>query len=92
MKQAPIDELLRRCSSIYKLAVISAKRAKELSEGAPKFIVTDLKKVTSIALEEIHQGKIACKPVEGEAPKGTRKAKERAKATEAVGAVKKKKA
>ena len=92
MKQAPIDELLKRCSSIYKLAVISAKRAKELSEGAPKFIDTDLKKVTSIALEEIHQGKIACKPADGEVPKGARKARERAKATEPVGAAKKKKA
>ena len=92
MKQAPIDELLKRCSSIYKLAVISAKRAKELSEGAPKLIRTDLKKITSIALEEIYQGRITCKPVEGDAPKGARKIKERAKTAEPVGAAKKKKA
>ena len=61
MKQAPIDELLKQCQSIYKLTVTAAKRAKALSEGSPKFIVSDMKKVTSLALEEIHQGKIACK-------------------------------
>ena len=82
MKQAPIDELVKQCHSIYKLVVIAAKRAKELSEGAPKFVTTDLKKVTSIALEEIHQGKIVCKPSEEEAREGTRKPKERAKSKE----------
>ena len=75
MKQAPIDELLKRCRSIYKLSVIAAKRAKELSEGAPKFISSDLKKVTSIALEEIQQGRIACKQLVEEEGKGSRKGK-----------------
>lgn len=86
MKQAPIDELLKRCSSIYKLVVISAKRAKELSEGAPKLVSTNLKKVTSAALEEIHQGKVLCRPVEGEERKGEPKTKERAKGKEAAAA------
>ena len=80
MKQAPIDELQKQCASIYKLVVIAAKRAKELSEGAPKLVRSDLKKVTSIALEEIHQGKVLCKPAEAEEEgrKGERKTKERA--------------
>ena len=82
MRQAPIDELVKQCGSIYKLVVISAKRAKELSEGAPKVVSIDLKKVTSLALEEIHQGKVLCKPAEGEEPKGERRTKERAKRKE----------
>ena len=82
MRQAPIDELVKQCGSIYKLVVISAKRAKELSEGAPKVVGTDIKKVTSLALEEIRQGKVLCKPAEGEAPKRERRTKERAKGKE----------
>ena len=80
MRQAPIDELLKRCHSIYKLTVMAAKRAKALSEGAPKFINTDMKKVTSIALEEIHQGKIACKIIgEEKARKGKGKSESKKK-------------
>lgn len=81
MKQAPIDELLKQCPSIYKLVVIAAKRARELNEGAPKLLQTDLKKVTSLAIEEVHRGAVLCKPVEGEEPerpaKGAGRAKER---------------
>ena len=82
MKQAPIDELLKQCSSIYKLVVIAAKRAKELNEGAPKLLQTELKKVTSLAIEEIHRGAVLCKPTEGEEPKSSTKTQERAKARE----------
>jgi len=58
MPGAPIDELMQHCQSMYKLVVIASKRAKALSEGAPKFVEADTKKVTSIALEEIRQGKV----------------------------------
>lgn len=78
MTQIPIEELLRQCPSIYKLVVIAARRAMELSEGAPKLIETDLNKVTGIALEEIRQGKVLYRPEEAKEAKGERKAKERA--------------
>ena len=58
MPSVPIDELMKQCQSMYKLVVIASKRAKGLAEGAPKFVQVDAKKVTSIALEEIRQGKI----------------------------------
>ncbi len=77
MTQAPIDELIRECHSIYKLVVIAARRAKELSQGAPKLIQGDLKKVTSLALEEIRQGKVRLKPTEEDA--APEKKKSRAK-------------
>lgn len=66
MMQAPIDELVKECHSIYKLVVMAARRAKDLSQGAPKLVQADLKKVSSVALEEIRQGKIRLKPVEEE--------------------------
>ena len=92
MRQAPIDELIKKSGSVYKLVVVASRRAKELAEGAPKLIDTDLKKVASIALEEIHQGKVICKMPEGEA--GAEPKKGRAKAAKAesvkVGSKKKK--
>ncbi len=58
MPTVPIDELMNHCQSMYKLVVIASKRAKALSEGAPRFVEVDAKKVTSVALEEIRQGKV----------------------------------
>ena len=57
-KPVPIDDMLKHCPSIYKLAVIAARRAKELAAGSPKLVDIDTKKITTIALEEIRQGKV----------------------------------
>ena len=61
MAQVPIEELLTRCGSVYKLVILAAKRAKELAEGSPPLVETPQKKVASIALEEITQGKVLYK-------------------------------
>jgi len=62
MAQVPIEELLKRCGSIYRLVILAAKRAKELAGGAPPLVESHHKKVTSVALEEILQGKVLYKP------------------------------
>lgn len=63
MNYLTIEDLLPRSGgSIYRLVRMAACRALELSEGKPCLISkpsTD--KVTSIALEEILQGKIEMK-------------------------------
>lgn len=83
MAQVPIEELLKRCGSIYRLVILAAKRAKEVAEGAPALVETESKKATSVALEEILQGKVLYKPDEtaGEKPgkKGRSKGKEEKK-------------
>ena len=83
MAQVPIEELLKRCGSVYKLVILAAKRAKELADGAPPLVDTSYKKATSIALEEIVQGKVLYKPLEDDTPAGKRsrgaKAKEEKK-------------
>ena len=61
MAQVPIEDLLKRCGSVYRLVILAAKRAKELSEGSPPLIDTHHRKATSIALEEILQGKVLYK-------------------------------
>ena len=62
---------------MYKLVVLAAKRAKEISDGAPPLVQMDNKKVTSIALEEIRQGKVLYKSEEAEGTRGARKSKGR---------------
>ena len=56
--QLSIDELLKKCPSVYGLALTASRRAKEIAEGAPRLIETDARKATSVALEEIARDKI----------------------------------
>lgn len=70
MAQVPIEELLKRCGSVYKLVILAAKRAKEIAEGSPVLIETPQQKATSTALDEILQGKVLYKVEAPEAPAG----------------------
>lgn len=57
-----IEKLMERCGSIYKLVIVAAKRALEISEGSPRLVETSLKeKPALIALREISEGKIGIK-------------------------------
>ena len=60
MAQQPIEELLPKSGySVYRLVRMAAIRALELADGKPQLIKTSsTDKLTSIALEEIYQGKI----------------------------------
>lgn len=58
MAYIPIEKLLRGTLNIYKLVMAVAKRATQLSEGAQPLIETSSKKITTIALEEIAEGKV----------------------------------
>ncbi len=73
MTQVAIEELLKKTGSVYKLVILAAKRAKELAEGAPPLIETSQRKVTSIALEEILQGRVFNKADEAETGAAGRK-------------------
>ena len=54
----PIEPLLEKIGSIYKLVIVAARRALELNEGAPRLVETDAKaKPSTIALAEIAAGK-----------------------------------
>ena len=64
MSYFPIEELLKHTDSIYKLVILASKRALELNEGAPKMVEKDFaKKLTTIALQEIAQGKVGYREV-----------------------------
>lgn len=73
MAQVPIEELLKRCGSVYRLVILAAKRAKEIADGAPPLVDISQRKVTSIALEEILHGKVLYKTDAAEAEQAGRK-------------------
>lgn len=60
-KPASMENLLDKTGSVYKLVILASKRALELNEGSPKLTETNSKKVTTIALDEIRDGKISMK-------------------------------
>ncbi len=63
MSYVPIQDLLSKTGSIYKLVVLASKRALELNNGARKLVEEDGEKVSTIALEEIAQGKVKMQKV-----------------------------
>jgi len=62
MQYFPIDELLNKTGSAYKLVILAARRAIELNEGAARLVDVPLDtKNSSVALKEIIDGKISYK-------------------------------
>ena len=54
-----LEKVFSKSKSKYKLVILAAGRALELSEGSPRLIEGDSKRKPSvIALEEIAQGKV----------------------------------
>lgn len=82
MAQVPIEDLRRRCSSVYKLVLLASKRAKEIADGSPVLVESPKRKVTSLALEEIVEGKVSYKegvPEEDSGKRSRKAAKEERK-------------
>ncbi|MBF0490817.1 MAG: DNA-directed RNA polymerase subunit omega [Candidatus Omnitrophica bacterium] len=65
MGYQPLEDLLPRANnSIYRLVRLASKRALELSENAPRLVVAPSEqKLTTLALEEIKQGRVIDKLV-----------------------------
>lgn len=62
MYKIPMEQLMNRTGSLYKLVVLASKRAVELNSGAGKLIeVSPNLKLSTVALEEIRQGKVKLK-------------------------------
>ncbi len=62
MANIPMEQLLEKTGSVYKLVILASKRAAELNAGAGKLIEASPNiKLSSLALEEIRQGKVKIK-------------------------------
>ncbi len=70
MDSLPVEKLLTKVGSVYKLVILASRRTAELTLGAPPLVkMLGKKKVFAIALEEILQGKVSIKPVEAKEKK-----------------------
>lgn len=58
MIHPPLDVLLSKVDCSYTLAVLGAKRAREIVNGSEPLVDCKSSKPVTIALEEIAQGKI----------------------------------
>lgn len=54
----PMEELRERVDSIFKLTILAARRAQQLNNGAPQLVKSNASKISTVALEEIVQGKV----------------------------------
>jgi len=61
MVYLPMDDMLKKSDSIYKLVMLTCARAKELSVGAPSLIDSKSQKWITVALEEIKANKVSYK-------------------------------
>lgn len=62
MEKFSIEELADRVGGRYALVVAAAKRARQLNEGAVPLVKVDSPNFLTIALAEIHAGKVIVKP------------------------------
>ena len=62
MGDAPIDKLLDKTHSIYKLVILASRRAIELADGAHELVDDPVgTKPAHVALDEIMAGKVEYK-------------------------------
>lgn len=59
-RNVPIENLFEKTQSMYKLVILAARRALELSDGAPSLVEAGPKeKPALVALREIVSGKVS---------------------------------
>ena len=65
MAYIPVEDLLDKIESRYKLVVLASRRAEELNSGGQRLVdMSPKEKVSNVALEEIRTGMIAYKESE----------------------------
>lgn len=55
----PITELVKKTGSRYTLVIETAKRARQLSQGAVPLTNVDSNKDVTVAVNEVYEGKIS---------------------------------
>ena len=66
MSYIPIEDLMKHADSIYKLVLLASQRAVEISDTGQKLVdVSPRLKSSTVALEEIKEGKVYYKETRG---------------------------
>jgi DNA-directed RNA polymerase omega subunit len=65
MTYIALEDLLdKTCNSVYKLVIVTSRRALEIAEGQPKLVAANASiKPSTVALQEVSEGKVKCKKV-----------------------------
>ena len=72
MAYVPLEKLVKeKQMSLFKLVLMAAGRANELAQGAQPLTVCESKKVSTIALTEISEGKVRYEEVKPKAKSGS---------------------
>ncbi|MBN1587364.1 MAG: DNA-directed RNA polymerase subunit omega [Candidatus Omnitrophica bacterium] len=58
MSYLPIDELMDKMGSAYKMVILASRRVSALGSGAPPLVESKGKKSSVVVIEEILQDKI----------------------------------
>lgn len=58
MAYVPLEKMIDKNPSLYKLVLLAAERANEINLGSKPLVKTESKKASTIALEEIRDGKV----------------------------------
>ena len=66
-----MSSLLKKVDSRYTLAILAAKRARMLTNGAPKLTEHDSTKDVTIAMHEIKEGKVSYHRIQKQPPLST---------------------
>lgn len=65
MSYIPIEDLLGKGESIYKLVLLASRRAIEISETGQRLVnISPKVKASTVALEEIKEGKVSYRIIE----------------------------
>ncbi len=58
MSYIPIEKVIKKVGSLYKVVNLASKRAIEIRDGAESLGKTSSTKLSTLALEEVMQGRI----------------------------------
>ena len=66
MSYIPIEDLMSKAGSLYKLVLLASRRAIEVSETGQRLVdVSPKMKASTVALEEIREGKVSYRIIGG---------------------------
>lgn len=58
----PLEDLMKQISNRYRLVLAAARRANDLAAKNPSEAADSKKKIATVALSEIAEGKVHCEP------------------------------
>jgi len=58
IREISAEKLKTKIENVYELVVVASERTRQLARGARPLVESDTKKLTTLALKEIDEGKV----------------------------------